>query len=114
MRELQRGQPPRVELPALLPRQRVGSRGAAARFAREKKEGDQPELERSSYEREEEKIALLLKRESHGEKNVYEIKRELQSTMEESVHILRSEEGLREAVLKLEKIKEDYQRIQLG
>jgi succinate dehydrogenase / fumarate reductase, flavoprotein subunit len=83
----------------------------AAEFAQGKTRS--PTIEKSSYQEEETRLLSLLKREGNGT-NVYEIKRTMQSIMEEDVHIFRNEEGLKRALTRLGNLSLDFQRIRVS
>jgi len=83
----------------------------AAKFARESSEF--PQVEKSSYEKEEANLSQLLKREDDGT-DVYELKSALQATMEENVHIFRNENGLKRALSALQKLQQDFQSIKIS
>jgi len=74
---------------------------------------DLPEIPQEKLKQEEDRIFnKVLHKETNGE-DVYELKNELKDTMEKYVHVFRTEEGLKTALSKINKLKERYKNIRI-
>jgi len=72
-----------------------------------------PEAPQEKLKQEEDRVFNgILHKESNGE-DVYQLKNELKDTMENYVHVFRTEEGLKTAVKKIKELKERYKNIRL-
>ncbi len=65
---------------------------------------------KESYQREERKLFDLL---GNGDESAYEIKKELNSTMEEYFGVFRSEDKMRKGIKKIKELKERYKNVSI-